>query len=138
MLRTSATSSSTAAVQACGADMPHKSPTDQLPEGFSYQPDFLAESEEIELLRRFADLPFAPFEFQGYLAKRRIIQYGREYSFRTRRATAAAPLPDFLANLRDRAARFADLMPEQLVEAVITEYPPGAPIGEIRIEEPDE
>ena len=109
--------------------MPRKATTDQLPEGFSYQPEFLAESEEIELLSRFAGLPFAPFEFQGYLAKRPIVQYGREYSFRTRRTTTAAPLPDFLAAVRDRAAGFADLTPEQLVEAVITEYPPGAPIG---------
>jgi alkylated DNA repair dioxygenase AlkB len=109
--------------------MRHKAKPDQLPEGFFYQPEFLAESEEIELLRRFAGLPFAPFEFQGYLAKRRIVQYGREYNFRTRRATGAAPLPGFLGNVRDRAARFADLAPEQLVEAVITEYPPGAPIG---------
>jgi alkylated DNA repair dioxygenase AlkB len=38
-------------------------------------------------------------------------------------------LPEFLLPLRDRSAAFADFPPDSLVEAVITEYPPGAPIG---------
>jgi alkylated DNA repair dioxygenase AlkB len=112
--------------------MPAKSlpsPT-QLPEGFSYVPEFLSEAEEAELLRRFRTLDFRAFDFHGYTAKRRVVEYGWEYDFGTRKATStAAPFPAFLLELRNRVAVVAGIAPEALVEAIITEYPPGAPIG---------
>jgi alkylated DNA repair dioxygenase AlkB len=111
--------------------MPARRPSapTELPEGFLYQPEFLTRDEEAELLGRFAELPFAAFGFHGYTAKRRIVEYGWEYDFGTRRATEVVPIPDFLISIRDRAAAFAAVAPEAIVEAVITEYPPGAPIG---------
>lgn len=102
---------------------------DTLPEGFIYQPDFLSDAEESELLRIVEGLDFAPFLFQGYTAKRRIVEYGFEYDFGTRKAAAARSIPDFLLPVRERAAVFAGIEPKQIVEAVVTEYPPGAPIG---------
>jgi alkylated DNA repair dioxygenase AlkB len=99
------------------------------PSGFLYHPDFLTPAEESDLLRIFSGLPFAPFDFHGYIAKRRIVEYGWEYDFGTRRACATRPIPDFLLLLRGRAAAFAGIPPDELVAAVITEYPPGAPIG---------
>ena len=105
-----------------------------LPEGFLYGADFLSASEEAELLRRISELAFQPFNFQGYVARRRIVEYGWEYDFTARKAAPAAPLPQFLFGLRDRAADFAGIKPEEIVEAVITEYPPGAPIGWKRVE----
>jgi alkylated DNA repair dioxygenase AlkB len=101
----------------------------ELPEGFSYRPAFLTAEEEAALLRDLQALAFAPFDFHGYTARRRIVEYGWEYDFGSRKASTAPPLPDFLLPLRDRAATFAGLAPEALVEAVVTEYPPGAPIG---------
>jgi alkylated DNA repair dioxygenase AlkB len=109
--------------------MPVISAGAELPEGFSYQPNFLTESEETELLHTFSSLPFAPFDFHGYVAKRRIVEYGWEYDFTTREASTAPAIPEFLFSVRQRAAGFADVSPEQLVEAVVTEYPAGAPIG---------
>src|SRR5581483_8616138 len=100
-----------------------------LPNGFLYAPDFLTAGEEAELLSRFRELPFAPFDFHGYIAKRRIVEYGWEYDFGTRKATTAQPLPDYLIPLRERAAATAGIAPQDVVEAVVTEYPPGAPIG---------
>jgi alkylated DNA repair dioxygenase AlkB len=100
-----------------------------LPEGFTYRPSFLSEDEEASLVLRFRTLDFQPFEFQGYLAKRRIVEYGWEYDFGTRKAATTQPMPDYLLPFRDRAANFAAVSPESLVEAVVTEYPPGAPIG---------
>ena len=41
----------------------------------------------------------------------------------------AAPIPPFLLPLRERAAAFAGLAPDDLVHALITEYRPGAAIG---------
>jgi alkylated DNA repair dioxygenase AlkB len=104
------------------------SPTD-LPEGFAYCPEFLSQHEEEELLRLFRQLDFRPFNFRGYIAKRRIVEYGFEYDFTSRRATATKAIPDFLSPFADRAAAWAGLQANQLVEAVITEYEAGAPIG---------
>ncbi|HEY2497330.1 MAG TPA: hypothetical protein VGK24_09695 [Candidatus Angelobacter sp.] len=49
-----------------------------LPEGFSYWPGFITSDEELELLELFGTLHFKAFNFQGYIAKRRIIAYGFE------------------------------------------------------------
>jgi alkylated DNA repair dioxygenase AlkB len=74
-------------------------------------------------------LEFKPFDFHGYIARRRIVEYGWEYDFGTRKASTTQPLPVYLAPMRERVAAFAGLAPEAIVEAVVTEYPPGAPIG---------
>jgi alkylated DNA repair dioxygenase AlkB len=101
----------------------------ELPEGFSYRSEFLSIQEEEELLRHFQHLEFHAFNFQGYIAKRRIIEYGFEYDFTSRRATAAQSIPEFLKPLQKRAAMWAGFGPQDIVEAVITEYTKGAPIG---------
>jgi alkylated DNA repair dioxygenase AlkB len=111
--------------------MPRKpaTPSASLPDGFLYQPDFLTKAEEASLLRTFQSLPFEVFDFHGYKARRRIVEYGWEYDFGSRQASATQPIPDFLIPVRERAATFAGIGPEKLVEAVVTEYPSGAPIG---------
>jgi alkylated DNA repair dioxygenase AlkB len=109
--------------------MVHLSRAEELPEGFLYQPNLLALDEEANLVDKLAILPLRAFDFHGFRAKRRVVEYGREYDFDTRKATAAAPLPDFLVCVCERAAAAAGIHPQELVEAVVTEYPPGAPIG---------
>lgn len=103
--------------------------SDDLPEGFIYHPEFLSEEEESGLLAAIRNLTFEPFDFHGYTAKRRVVEYGLEYDFGTRKATATQPFPEFLVTVRERAAQFAGLQPEALVEGIVTEYSPGAPIG---------
>lgn len=103
--------------------------SDELPEGFVYQPEFLSVEEEAELLQAIHDLAFQEFDFHGYTAKRRVIEYGLEYDFSTRRANKTQPFPEFLLSLRERAGSFAGLKAEALVEGIVIEYPPGAPIG---------
>jgi alkylated DNA repair dioxygenase AlkB len=103
--------------------------TNQMPEGFLYREEFLSVQEEEDLLRQIEDLEFQHFDFHGYIAKRRIVEYRLEYDFSSRRASATLPIPEFLYPYRDRAAALAALKPEDIVEAVITEYPEGAPIG---------
>ena len=86
-------------------------------------------TEESDLLETFRHLQFEPFDFHGYIAKRRIVEYGWEYDFGSRQASTTQPIPEFLFPIRGRAAQVAELAPETIVEAVVTEYPPGAPIG---------
>jgi alkylated DNA repair dioxygenase AlkB len=104
------------------------SPTD-LPEGFAYQQEFLTVGDEQYLLRIFEKLDFKPFDFKGYIARRRIVEYGFEYDFGSRRATVTTAIPDFLRPVREKAATWAGIRPDEIVEAVITEYAAGAPIG---------
>ena len=47
-----------------------------LPDGFDYQPDVLSADEERQLVASFEQLPFAPFDFHGFLGKRRIVRRG--------------------------------------------------------------
>src|SRR5438105_15154786 len=101
-----------------------------LPTGFRYQRDFVSPAEERELIAHLERLDFQPFDFHGYTARRRIVEYGWEYDFGSRKASTAPPIADFLLPLRERAAAFAGFTgAEALVEAVATEYPTGAPIG---------
>jgi alkylated DNA repair dioxygenase AlkB len=100
-----------------------------LPEGFRYQPGLITAALESGLVARFAELPFKPFEFQGFLGKRRVTSFGWRYDFNEQAMQRAAPLPEWLAEVRDLAAAFADLHPSKLAHAMVTEYEPGAPIG---------
>jgi len=104
-------------------------PVDNLPEGLLYHPDFLSEGEEADLVRVFRELPFQAFDFHGYTARRRVLEFGLEYDFTTRRATPTQSLPEFLIPVRHRAAQFAGISAAALVEGMVTEYSPGAPIG---------
>jgi alkylated DNA repair dioxygenase AlkB len=100
-----------------------------LPEGFRYRPDFLSDAEERELAERLAGLPFRAFEFQGYLGKRRVVSFGWQYVFDGSGLRKADDMPGFLLPLRERAAVFAGLAPEELQHVLLTEYSPGAGIG---------
>jgi alkylated DNA repair dioxygenase AlkB len=109
------------------AALPH-SPA-ELPDGFLYRPEFISCEEENALLRQIANLEFQAFDFHGYIAKRRIVEYGFEYDFTSRQASTARPLPGFLDPFRVRAAAWAGVRDDEIIESVITEYSPGSPIG---------
>lgn len=100
-----------------------------LPEGFLYLPDFIPAEQEQELLNEIGKLDFHPFDFHGYIAKRRIVEYGFEYDFGSRQASATESIPAFLDPLKERAAAWANIPANEVVESVVTEYPQGAPIG---------
>jgi alkylated DNA repair dioxygenase AlkB len=104
-------------------------PRPLLPAGFKYQADLLSCGQESELVARLTELPFRNFEFQGFLGKRRVVSFGWKYDFNNRDLLRTEDIPDFLLPLRDTAARFAGLAPEQLQQVLVTEYSPGAAIG---------
>lgn len=104
--------------------------SDELPPGLLYGEEFLSESEEAELLRTFRGLEFVPYDYHGYQAKRRIIRYGVNYDLNTREKNETAPpIPDFLLGIRSRAAEFAGVPGDDLVQAMVAEYSAGTPIG---------
>ena len=100
-----------------------------LPDGFVHRPEFISAAEEEDLLDTIRRLEFHEMKMRGVAAKRRIIDYGVKYSFETFKASPGPPIPDFLMPLRERSAQLANVEPDSLAEALITEYAPGAAIG---------
>lgn len=100
-----------------------------LPSGFEYRADFLSQAEERELLREIAHVQFDRVEMRGVVARRRTAHYGYNYGFERRNAVAGVPIPGFLTSIRARVASWAGVDDEAFAEALITEYPEGAPIG---------
>jgi alkylated DNA repair protein (DNA oxidative demethylase) len=85
--------------------------------------------QEAALIARIDAQPLAPFRFQGWLGKRLTHSFGWSYDFEDGRFASAEPMPDWLLPLRDRAARFAHLEADLLVQALLIRYDPGAGIG---------
>jgi alkylated DNA repair dioxygenase AlkB len=100
-----------------------------MPEGLDYREELIPPAEERALVERFAALPFRPFEFQGFVGKRRTVSFGWNYRFDGSGLAEAEPIPDWLLPLRERAAAFAGIAPEALVHALLIEYEEGAGLG---------
>src|SRR5580700_10593703 len=104
-------------------------PTDAMPDGFRYQPDFVTKREEGNLIGHVQDLPFKEFEFHGFLGKRRVVSFGWKYDFSSAKLRESDPIPQFLTPIREMAAAFADLEPQALAHVLVTEYSSGTAIG---------
>jgi alkylated DNA repair dioxygenase AlkB len=100
-----------------------------LPDGFRYRPEVLAPADERALVAELRALPFREFEFHGHLGRRRVVSYGWRYDFDAEAVRPADDLPPFLRALRETAAGVAGERPDRLVQALVTEYAPGAGIG---------
>ena len=106
-----------------------EAPAAGMPEGLAYAPELIGPDEERDLVERMRGLPFAPFEFQGFLGKRRTVSFGWQYRFDGSGLAEAEPIPDWLEPLRARAAALAALEPDSLVHALLIEYDVGAGLG---------
>jgi len=100
-----------------------------LPDGFRYQADILSAGEEEALARELEAAPFKPFDFQGFLANRRVVSFGFRYDYGSRSVVEAAPFPSFLEPLRRKIAAIFDRSEESFRQVLINEYQPGAGIG---------
>jgi alkylated DNA repair dioxygenase AlkB len=100
-----------------------------LPEGFHYRAEFITPEEERRLVHDIERLPFRSIELRGQVARRRTAHYGVTYAYGERRLEPGPPLPQFLLEVRARAAEWARIEPDAFAEALVTEYSPGAPIG---------
>jgi alkylated DNA repair dioxygenase AlkB len=112
-----------------GGTSDSSSATANLPEGFRYRQELIGRDDEEFLLARVRELPFRDFEFHGYTGKRRVISFGWRYDFSGRRLQKADDIPDYLLLLRETAAAFGAMEPEEFEHVLVTEYGPGAGIG---------
>ncbi len=99
------------------------------PVGLRYEPEVITRTEETELLAKVRDLPYAAVVMHGQTARRRVRHYGVRYDYGSAKVTPGEPIPDWLDGTRARCATLLDAAADDLREALITDYPPGATIG---------
>ena len=97
--------------------------------GLRYEEDVISVGEERALLDWLIELELAPFRFHGWLGNRKTQSFGWRYDFDDASFTPAEPIPEWLQPVRERAAEFAGLNPDNLVQALLARYDPGAGIG---------
>jgi alkylated DNA repair dioxygenase AlkB len=101
----------------------------ELPNGFIYRPDFLTEEEEELLLAYIENLPLAHPSTRDHEAKRRIMSFGWGFNFKENKLIPGPALPRFLHRTQRKIAKWLDIAPARVAEALITEYTPGSAIG---------
>jgi len=79
--------------------------------------------------RAIDEAGLSPFRFQQWTGKRLTRSYGWSYDFQTGAFAPADPIPDWLLDVRTRSASYAGLEPDDLVQALLIRYDPGAGIG---------
>jgi alkylated DNA repair protein (DNA oxidative demethylase) len=99
------------------------------PDGFLYRTDFLSEPEERALVEEVRKLEFSEVKMHGVVAKRRTAHFGWVYGYASWQIMPGPPIPDFLLPVRRRMAELVNLYAADFVEALVTQYPPGAGIG---------
>jgi DNA oxidative demethylase len=98
-------------------------------EGLVYREQLISEIEEADLAERLEALDLPPFRFHGWTGNRKTTTFGWRYDFEDSSFAPAAPIPEWLAPLRERAAKIAGLDPEEFVHVLLARYDPGAGIG---------
>ena len=97
--------------------------------GLAQADSIVTPSEEKALIASIDKVELSPFRFQGWLGKRLTASFGWHYDFDTARFSRTEVIPEWLLPLRERAAHFAHLSPEELVQALLIRYDVGAGIG---------
>jgi alkylated DNA repair protein (DNA oxidative demethylase) len=99
------------------------------PSGLLYREELITADAEAELLERFAQLEVTPLVLHGVPSRRLTRHFGVGYDFDSRSTRDVEPIPDYLFDLRSRAAEFSGAEPASFAEALVTCYPPGATIS---------
>lgn len=97
--------------------------------GLSAAANFIGLAEEEELIARMEATELTAFRFQRWEGKRLTRSYGWHYDFHAGGFSRTEPLPPWLRTIAERAARFANLPPHSIAQALLISYGPGAGIG---------
>ena len=97
--------------------------------GLSYCEDVIGSAEEQSLIDHLAAADLSPFRFHGWLGNRKTQSFGWRYDFDDASFSPAEPIPEWLTPVRDTAARFAGVEPDDFVHVLLARYDPGAGIG---------
>jgi alkylated DNA repair protein (DNA oxidative demethylase) len=94
-----------------------------------YQPDFITEAEERQVLDVLEAMEFHTITMHDQTARRTVRHFGLDYGYESWELVPTDPLPDDLAWLRERAGSLAGLDPGELAQILVSRYPSGATIG---------
>ncbi len=97
--------------------------------GLALAQSIVTPREEQALIAAIDAVELSPFRFHRWLGKRMTASYGWRYDFDTGKFAAAEPIPEWLLPLRESAAGFARLAPDELAQALLIRYDAGAAIG---------
>ena len=104
-------------------------PVTVLPEGLTYVEEFVSADEERALVAALEALDYREVVMHGRPALRTVRMFGLDYDYTSRELVPADPLPQPFVSLRDRCAALIEREPEDLVQILVSRYPPGAGIG---------
>ena len=99
------------------------------PEGLRYQPGFVDEATEAELVAHLAQLPLKPFQFGAFEGKRRVASFGFRYDYTLKQLQQATPIPGWLGPLIGSVEQFGALPVGSVQQILCTEYDAGVGIG---------
>jgi alkylated DNA repair protein (DNA oxidative demethylase) len=97
--------------------------------GLGYREEIVSPAEETALITAIDQVELSPFRFHGWLGKRLTASFGWRYDFDDASFAPTEPIPPWLLPLRERAAGFAGLAPDQFAHVLLIRYDPGAGIG---------
>lgn len=97
--------------------------------GLAVRDELITPEKETALIGRIGELNLTPFKFQGFTGKRLTTSFGWAYNFDRGGLGKTDPIPDWLLPVRDLAASLAGIEPDELVQALVIRYDPGAGIG---------
>ncbi len=97
--------------------------------GLGFREEIISPAEERELIREIDRIDLPHFPFQGWTSKRRSRSFGWLYDFNSSDFGPTDPIPPFLLALKSRAAAFAGVAVQDVVQASVIKYEPGAGIG---------
>ena len=99
------------------------------PEGLLYRDGFVTEAEEQALVAHFEALDFRAVTMRGQTARRTVRMFGLDYAYESGELEPGDPLPAQMEWLRERCAALIERDPADLVQVLVSRYPPGAGIG---------
>ncbi|MFL6737114.1 MAG: alpha-ketoglutarate-dependent dioxygenase AlkB [Sphingomonas sp.] len=97
--------------------------------GLEHREEVISPADERALTEHLFATDLAPFRFHGWLGNRKTKSFGWRYDFDDASFAPAEPIPDWLTRLRETAAAFARVEPDDFVHALAARYDPGAGIG---------
>jgi alkylated DNA repair dioxygenase AlkB len=97
--------------------------------GLEYRDEVIDEAEEAGLIARLSALDLSTFRFHGWLGNRKTMSFGWRYDFDDASFSRTESIPGWLRPIREKAAAFARLDPEEFAHVLLARYDPGAGIG---------
>ena len=97
--------------------------------GFRYQPGFLTQHEEMDLLAVIATLSLHPVQYKEHQSRCRIISYGGIYDFSSNAVRPSPELDPRFYPIRDRVADWLGSEKGEIEHLLVTEYAPGTQLG---------